>query len=200
MRLETQHYLSLSRVLLGGIVLVELRSQPESWLVLPAVVGAAAADWFDGRVARASGTASVTGRLIDNLCDFAFLTMCFTGFAIQEVWSEPLVGSATRYWEHANWLPLACMVAAFGLYLVRWVVSHRLGAPMAPSMRGHSAGVFNYVLVLLGAVAVLPGAMEALGGREVARWILEPSFVTIALLNATAISENFLLLIQIRPR
>jgi phosphatidylglycerophosphate synthase len=191
--LETQHYLSLSRVLLGAIVFVELRAGPESWLVLPAIVGAAAADWFDGQVARASGTASLTGRLIDNLCDFAFLAMCFAGFAIQNVWSDPIVGSATRYWGQANWLPLACLVAAFGLYLVRWAVSDRMGVPLAPSMRGHSAGVFNYVLALLGGVAVLPGV-------DVTRWILEPGFVTVALLNATAVSENLLLLLQIRAR
>jgi phosphatidylglycerophosphate synthase len=200
MRMETQHYLSLSRVLLGAIVLVELRAQPESWLVLPAVLGAAAADWLDGRVARGSGTASMAGRLIDNLCDFAFLSMCFAGFAIQEVWSDPVLGSATRYWEQANWLPLICMVAAFGLYLVRWAVCIRLDAPLAPSMRGHSAGIFNYVLAIVGAVAVLPGAMDLVGGRDVVRWVLEPSFVTVALLNATAVSENLLLLLQVRPR
>lgn len=193
MSLQTQHYLSLSRVLLGAIVLVELRSAPDSWLVLPAVVGAALADWFDGRIARASGAASMAGRLLDNLCDFAFLAMCFAGFAIQEIWSDPAIGSATRYWEHANWLPLACLVPAFGLYLIRWAVCERIGAPMAPSTRGHSAGVFNYVLALLGGVAVLPDV-------QITRWLLEPSFVTVALLNATAISENALLLLQVRPR
>ena len=119
--------------------------------------------------------------------------MCFAGFAIQNTWSDPIAGSATRYWAHANWLPLACLVPAFGLYLVRWAVSGRMGAPLAPSTRGHSAGVFNYVLALLGGVAVLPGV-------EVTRWILEPGFVTVALLNATAVSENLLLLLQIRAR
>lgn len=193
MLLETQHYLSLSRVLLGAIVLVALRAGPESWVVLPAIAAAAAADWFDGRIARASGTASPTGRLIDNLCDFTFLAMCFAGFAIQRVWSDPVSGSATRYSEHANWLPLGCLVAAFGLYLIRWAVSDRMGVPLAPSARGHSAGVFNYVLALLGGIAVLPGV-------EITRWILEPGFVTVALLNATAVSENLLLLLQIRSR
>ena len=193
MRLATQHYLSLSRVLLGAIVLVELLAGPKSWLVLPAIVGAAAADWFDGRVARAAGTASSLGRLIDNLCDFAFLVMCFAGFAVQLVWSDPVTGSATRYWEYANWLPLACLVPAFGVYLLRWSISNRLDVAMAPSTRGHSAGVFNYVLAILGGIAVLPGV-------EVTRWILEPGFVTVALLNATAVSENLLLLLQIRPR
>jgi len=192
-RLETQHYLSLSRVLLGAIVLVELGRAPQSLWVLPAVVAAAAADWFDGRIARASGTESMAGRLIDNLCDFAFLAMCFAGFAMQEVWSDPVSGSATRYWQHANWLPLACLIPAFGLYLVRWAVSIRMGTAPAPSTRGHSAGVFNYVLALLGGVAVLPGV-------EITRWLLEPSFVTVALLNATAVSENLLLLAQIRSR
>ncbi len=193
MALQTQHYLSLSRVLLGAIVLVELIDSSQSWLVLPAVVGAAAADWFDGKIARASGTASMFGRLIDNLCDFAFLTMCFAGFAIQEIWSHPTLGSATRYSEHANWLPLGCLVGAFGMYLIRWAVCNRLGVALAPSTRGHSAGVFNYILALLGGVAVVPGI-------ELTRWLLEPAFVTVALLNATAVSENLLLLVQARPR
>jgi phosphatidylglycerophosphate synthase len=193
MAIQTQHYLSLSRVLLGAIVLVELSGSPESWLVLPAVLGAVAADWFDGKIARASGTASVAGRLIDNLCDFAFLSMCFAAFAMRSVWSDPVIGSATRYSQHANWLPLGCLVAAFGLYLIRWAVSERMNAPLAPSTRGHSAGIFNYVLAILGGIAVLPGV-------EITRWILEPSFVTVALLNATAVSENLLLLLQVRSR
>ena len=159
--------------------------------MLPAVVAAAAADWLDGRLARSLGTASASGRLLDNLCDGAFLALCFSGFALQQVWSDPISGSATRYWQHANWLPLAAFGAAFALYLLRWALCHLTGAPMMPSLRGHSAGIFNYVLVILGGVAVLPDV-------DVTRWLLEPAFVTVALLNGTAVSENLLLLFGIR--
>jgi phosphatidylglycerophosphate synthase len=183
--------LSLSRVVLGAVVLAELSVSASSYLVLPAVLAAAAADWLDGRLARSLGAASAAGRVLDNLCDGAFLAMCFGGFAMQQVWSDPLVGSATRYWEHANWLPLVAFAAAFGLYLLRWALCTLTGAPMMPSLRGHSAGVFNYALTILGGVAVLPDI-------DVTRWILEPAFVTVALLNATAVSENLLLLLRVR--
>jgi phosphatidylglycerophosphate synthase len=182
---------SLSRVVLGALVLAELHRGAASYLVLPAVLLAAAADWLDGRMARALGSASPAGRLLDNLCDGAFLAMSFYGFAVQQVWSDPLTGSATRYWEYANWLPLLAFAAAFGLYLLRWGLCAFTGTPLQPSMRGHSAGVFNYVLAIVGGVAVLPDI-------HVTRWILEPTFVTVALLNASAASENLVLLLGVR--
>ena len=54
---------------------------------------------------------------------------------------------------------------------------------MLSSERGHAAGVANYVLVLLGGLAVFPGVF-------VTRWLLEPAFVTVVLMNATAAVDN----------
>ena len=187
MALQTQHLLSFGRVLLGGFVFTELAVTSNSALVLPAILLACFLDYADGRVARANNAASSRGRLIDNLCDAAFLALCFAAFARNEIWSDPVIGSATRYWDQANWLPLIMLAASFGAYMIRWAVSARMSVEPAPSLRGHSAGVFNYVLAVLGGVAVLPGFVMT-------PWILEPSFITVALLNATATSENLLLL------
>jgi phosphatidylglycerophosphate synthase len=187
-RLAPQHLLSFSRVLMGAVVYAELSHASSSWLVLPAIAWACAADWLDGRVARHRGEASMAGRLLDNLCDAGFLALAFAGFALATTWSLPLVGSATRYWEHANWLPLITLAASFGTYLVRWAVSASRRLPLLPSVRGHTAGVANYVLAVVGGVAVLPGV-------ELTPWILEPTFVTVALLNATAATDNVRLLV-----
>jgi len=173
---------------LGTLVLSELFSAPQSYLVLPVVLVACGLDYYDGKVARARAADNGVGRLVDNVCDAVFLAQCFVGFALISLWSDPATGSATRYWEYANWLPLVTLVGSFGAYMLRWAVSHQRGVELARSTRGHAAGVFNYVLAILGGIAVVPGV-------EVTVWILEPAFVTVALLNATAISENALLLI-----
>ena len=183
------HALSLSRIVLGAIVLAELLRDHHSPLVLPAVIAAAAADYFDGRIARSMDTATLTGRLIDNLCDAAFLAFALSGFAIATTWSVPMFGSATRYWEYANWLPVIGLAASFGTYMLRWYLSARAGREPTPSPRGHTAGVANYVLVLIGGVAVYPGV-------DLTPWLLEPSFVTVALLNLTGAGENIGLIVQ----
>jgi phosphatidylglycerophosphate synthase len=175
-------------VLLGGLVCVELAHAKSSWIVLPAVLVACASDWGDGRLARARDDASMAGRLIDNLCDAAFLALSFAGFAVAEAWSLPLVGSATRYWEHANWLPLIGLAASFGTYMLRWAVCARRDLPLARSARGHAAGVANYVLVVIGAVSAIPG-------HPLTPWLLEPSFITVTLMNVTAATDNLGLLI-----
>lgn len=188
MAVPTQHVLSFSRVVAGAYVWSAIRVPGDtSVLVLPVVLLACWSDFADGRLARANETASHGGRLIDNLCDGAFLALSFTAFARAEVWSDPVTGSAVRYWDQANWLPLIALGLSFGIYMLRWWLSVRIGAVLAPSLRGHSAGVFNYVLAVVGAVAVLPGF-------ELTRWIVEPAFVTVVLLNATAVSENVLLI------
>lgn len=160
-----------------------------TWIVLPLVIAAAAADFGDGRLARRLSVQSETGRFIDNSCDVVFLLLVFTGFAQLQIWSYPIVGSAMRYWKHANWLPVIALTISFGTYLMRWGLSTRLGVEPRPSARGHSAGVANYILALLGGVAVLPGV-------EVTPWILEPSFVTVALLNVSGAAENIGLMVE----
>ena len=189
MTIAPQHLLSLSRVVLGGLILSELLDSNSSPVVLPAVAAACVADWLDGRVAREHGAASMRGRLIDNLSDAVFLALAFAGFAVSMTWSLPLVGSATRYWEHANWLPLVALVGSFGSYMLRWAVCSARDWALEPSLRGHTAGVANYALALLGGIAVIPGF-------DMTPWLLEPAFVTVALLNVSAVTENLGLLLK----
>ena len=152
MRAAPQHFLSFSRVLLGGVVLGELVDVYSSRLVLPAVIAACLADYADGTMARARGTAGEAGRLIDNLCDAAFLGLAFSGFALAKTWSLPLVGYATRVWEQANWTPAIALAGSFGTYVARWAWSSVRRERLAPSPSGHTAGVANYLLALLGGV------------------------------------------------
>ncbi len=178
-----QHFLSFSRVLLGGVVLAELADVYSSRLVLPAVIAACLADYADGRMARARGTAGEAGRLIDNLCDAAFLGLAFSGFALAKTWSLPLVGYATRVWEHANWIPAVALAGSFGTYMARWAWCSVHREPLAPSPSGHTAGVANYLLALLGAVAVLPGV-------KLPSLLLEPALLVVVSLNLRGAAEN----------
>jgi phosphatidylglycerophosphate synthase len=191
MRLASQHVLSVSRILLGAVVLAELAEVSSSRLVLPAVVAACLADYADGKVARASGTAGDGGRLVDNLCDASFLALAFAGFALAGTWSLPLIGTATRIWRHANWLPLLALAGSFGTYMARWAASRRFGSLPVSSPAGHAAGIANYVLALVGGVAVLPGV-------KLPPALLETALFLIVLLNLRAVVENLRLMRALR--
>lgn len=183
MKIGPQHLLSVSRVFLGAFVCATLGHTDRSWWVLPAVLTACAADFCDGRLARRLHAESEVGRLIDNLCDAAFLAFAFWGFAEAATWSEPSTGSAARYWHDANWLPLIALALSFGTYLLRWAVAARRGAKANFSLRGHHAGILNYALTVAGGVAVLPGV-------TVTPWLLEPLFVSVSLFNAAAAVDS----------
>ncbi len=148
---------------------------------------AAASDWLDGRLARRRRSESVAGKLLDNLCDVFFLGVVFVEMARVHVWSDPVWGSAVRYWHGANWLPVIALGASFGAYSARWVLAARLRVPMAPSWHGRTAGVANWVLALLGGLALTPHGSPG-------PWVLEPAFVTVALLNVSAALDNLKLL------
>jgi len=188
--MASHHLLSISRIVLGTIVLWVLRDDSRSPIVLPLCVAACVADFWDGRIARSSGLASTAGRLLDNLCDAAFLALALSGFALAHTWSLPLVGNATRYWQHANWLPVVGLAASFGTYLLRWAFAACRGFEPAASARGHGAGIANYALAVLGGIAVLPMV-------DVTPWLLEPAFLTVVFLNLTAAFDNLLLLAKI---
>lgn len=185
--------LSLARPVLGILLYLRLDPTVGAWWPLGAVALAAATDYLDGPVARASGAESPRGRFLDNICDAVFLAFAFAAFAEASLWSHPIGGSAVSYWEHANWLPLLALLLSFGSYLLRGLVADDTAAPLRRSPRGHAAGVANYLLVLLGAIELTP--LPSLGP-----WVLEPSFVTVALLNFTAFNENALLLASSRLR
>ena len=180
--------ISLARPLLGATLFFTLTpSTRESATAGILVAAACASDWLDGEVARRSGAETRTGRLIDNLCDVAFLLFAFAAFARLELWSPPVWGRFVRYMDAANWLPLFALVASFGSYAVRVAVDLRAGREPMRSPRGHAAGVLNYLLVVLGAVELWPGL--ALGP-----WVLEPAFLSVDLLNFLAVGENLFLM------
>ncbi len=188
--LQPHDLLSLVRPVLGLLVFTELWSGRTSWMVLPAVVLACVSDYTDGPMARRAGIEpSLRGRLIDNISDLVFLALVFAAFALREVWSDPVWGSAVRFWRHANWLPLYTLFLSFTPYLIRSLADARAGRPTLRSTRGHAAGVANYLLAVAGAAAVFPGISSS-------PWLLEPLFVTVALLNGTASAENLILMFQ----
>lgn len=187
--------LSFSRPLLGLLAFWELLKPGPSVTVLPLVVVACLTDYYDGPMARRAGVEpTLRGRLTDNLCDIAFLVLVHSGFALRQLWSPPVWGRAIHYWEHINWLAVLALLAAFTPYLIRSLLDARAGRPTLRSSRGHTAGIANYVLAVAGAVLLLPGLAHAL-------WLgalMEPVFLTVVLLNGTAISENLLLFFRSR--
>ena len=183
------HAVSLLRPVLGALLLLRVSTSGDSTVVLPIVLLACASDWIDGQMARRAGASSLAGRLVDNLCDFAFLACLFAFFAQADVWSPPVWGRLVRDWPESNWLPLYALFASFGVYFLRLCLDIAAGREPERSSRGHAAGVSNYVLAVTGGVEMLPGV--ALGP-----WVLEPAMVTVALLNVLAVPENVRLLFR----
>jgi phosphatidylglycerophosphate synthase len=185
------HVVSLLRPALGVVVLACLEPARDNPLLLPIVLAACASDWADGELARRLGTGTRAGRLVDNLCDFFFLLLVFAFLARSEAWTPPVWGRLARHWDGANWLPVHALLASFGVYFVRLVGGLAAGRDPERSPRGHTAGVSNYLLVVAGAVEVLPGV-------NLGPWLLEPAMVGVALLNLLAVPENLRLLFHRR--
>jgi phosphatidylglycerophosphate synthase len=170
-----------------GLYVLSRRAPAGSALPLSIVLFACATDFFDGRIARGIGGESLTGRLVDNLCDFGFL-LCMLVFCAQaELWSPPVWGSLLRHWAGVNRLPVYALAGSFGTYLARLLIDRRAGREPQGSPRGHAAGVANYGLAILGAVEMLP--QVELGPR-----LLESAMLAVVLLNAAAVVENVLLM------
>lgn len=185
------HVLSLLRPAVGLAVLAVLRPGVDRPLVLAAVCVAGASDWADGELARRLGVDTKAGRVVDNLCDFLFLLAMFVFFALGGTWSPPVWGRLVTDWPSANWLPVAALLASFGLYFVRLCGELAAGRLPQRSPRGHAAGVSNYLLVLAGAVEMLPGV-------NLGPWLLEPAMLGVVLLNLAAVGENLRLLFHRR--
>jgi phosphatidylglycerophosphate synthase len=183
---------SFIRPVLGVAVVGGLLPLADSSLLLWLVLVACTTDWFDGEVARRFGEPTKSGRVIDNLCDFAFLLCVFAYFARIDLWSQPVWGQLLRHWNGVNWLPVIALVASFGLYFVRLMLELRAGREPERSPRGHVAGVSNYLLAIVGAVETLPGV--SLGAR-----LLESLMAAVVLLNAAAVFENARLMFHRRP-
>lgn len=183
------HAVSLLRPVLGVLLLTLVSTTGDSTLVLPIVLLACASDWADGELARRAGASSRAGRLVDNLCDFAFLACVFAFFALADIWSPPVWGRLVRNYGEANWLPLYALLASFGVYFVRLCLDFAAGRDPERSPRGHAAGVTNYLLAVMGGAEMLPGV-------DFGPWLLEPAMVTVALLNVLAVPENVRLLFR----
>jgi phosphatidylglycerophosphate synthase len=149
-----QHWLSLARLAVGAFLWLLLPRTEQSGTILPLVLLACVLDFADGRLARARGAEGPVGRVLDNLCDFAFLAMFFHAAAGVGLWSAPVDGVAVRWWPRANALPLIALTMSFGCYAARAVVCAALAMTVAPSPVGRAAGVLNYFLALVGAAAV----------------------------------------------
>jgi len=171
-----QHVLSIARVALGGVLWAELRANEESAWALPVAVCAVALDIADGRVARARGASSAAGRLIDNASDAVFIGLAFLAFTRE-------IGAA----------PLVFFILAFGSYAVRAIVSVAGGRELAPSPRGHWAGMANYGLAVLAALAAHPLV-------ELPTLLMATASAAIVSLNALAFYDNSRLLWQAQRR
>ena len=182
---------SVLRPVLGVCVLAGVAPRTESILLLPVVLLACFTDWVDGELARRSALQTRRGRLVDNLCDFGFLLCIFAFLARCEVWTPPVWGRLARHWQGANWLPVHALVASFAVYFVRLCREMAAGGEPARSPRGHTAGISNYLLAVVGAVEMLPGV-------NFGPWLLEPAMVGVALLNLAAVPENLQLMFHHR--
>jgi phosphatidylglycerophosphate synthase len=185
LRLAPQHLLSLSRLVLGALVLASLRRSPQSPTVLPAIILACVADYFDGAVARRAGTETVAGRLLDNCCDAGFLALAFAGFANAHSWSTG--ASIMHRYAGFDWWPLLALAASFGTYVFRWLAASMRNAVPRRSPRGHHAGIANYVLALVGSVVVFPSiALPSV--------LVGAAFAAVTGLNVIAALDNVRLL------
>lgn len=104
---------------------------------------AAVTDYVDGPVARARGTASPRGGVLDNLADIAFV----------------LGGAAAGAWLGlVTWVaPLAITASVSGYVRASRRLARQVGTlQLARNRIGHAAGVVNYVLAGTIAATRLP--------------------------------------------
>jgi phosphatidylglycerophosphate synthase len=186
------HAVSLLRPALGLFVLFYLSPRVASPVLLAVVAVGAASDWFDGVLARRAGSGTPAGRILDNLCDFAFLICIFVFAAQAEVWSPPVWGRLARYWDMANWLPVPALLASFGVYFFRLCREVARGREPGRSPRGHAAGISNYLLAFVAGIQQVPGV-------NLGPWLLEPAMLSVVFVNLAAVAENLRLLMFHQP-
>lgn len=111
-----------------------------SWVLLALVVIAIASDYYDGKVARARGTASARGMLFDHGTDFIFVTMAL--FALSTVGLSSVL------------LPLLIVVAFSQYVLDSYFLFKQKQLRM--SFLGRWNGVLYFVPIVLVACTRLP--------------------------------------------
>ena len=126
-----------------------------AWLLVSVVAVAIATDYFDGRVARRSGTASARGMLFDHTTDFLFVTSGLAGAA--------LAGLVPQM------LPVL-IVVAFTQYVLDSYFLHR-----QRQLRMSFLGRWNGILYFVPLVLIAASGVEGLAGlADLARAIVRP--------------------------
>lgn len=124
------------------------------WLLATLLTVAIVSDYFDGVVARATGTASARGMLFDHTTDFLFVTAGLAGASLTGV--VPTI------------LPLL-IVVAFSQYVLDSYLLHRQKR-LRMSTLGRSNGILYFAPLVQIAIArvedlpVLPGVAAAIVG------------------------------------
>ena len=134
------------------IALVTGTLNAPAWSLLAVVILAIASDYFDGIVARKTGTASARGMLFDHSTDFLFVTSGLFAIASQDMISI--------------WLPVL-IVIAFSQYVLDSYLLMR-AKQLRMSFLGRWNGIFYFAPLLLLAVSEaltlpLAAALEILG-------------------------------------
>ena len=118
-----------------------------SWLVMACIVIAIITDYYDGIVARATGTATARGMLFDHATDFLFVTSGLAALAYRDI--LPAL------------LPIL-IVVAFSQYVLDSYLLFRQ-KQLRMSFLGRWNGVFYFVPLVIVAAAALP-PLAALAG------------------------------------
>jgi phosphatidylglycerophosphate synthase len=167
--------LSVTRALLTAPFVVACVAQPAahpvlSWLPLGLFALAAASDFADGRLARASGSASGRGQLLDTGADVLFLGGALVLFAARGriPWVVPgAMGAAVAMYAHDSWR------RARGSGMLA----------LDRSTVGHAAGVANFALV--GLLAAEHGFPTWLAAR-----VVDVGALATASLNAASAGQR----------
>lgn len=163
---------------LFGWAVVHAHAEP-SLLPMAIYVVAAASDFADGRLARASGSASVRGRLFDHGADAIFLFP--TLFALAALGRTSFL------------LPSAAVVAFLLYTLDGWRRGGSRGSiTLLPSQCGAVGGVLNYVVAGAATVSL------ALGPTPLDRLVYVAALLT-AVANLAAAAERVPALFRLRP-
>ena len=162
------HALTAARLILAAPVALAFARPAfvDPWVLIALLLVAIATDYWDGRVARVTRTASPGGQLFDHGTDFVFVTCALSGAAVSAL-VTPL-------------LPLLITVA-FSQYVVDSYLLHRQ-KQLRMSVIGRWNGVLYFVpLVVLsvsrlglfgGAASFLTVAASALGYALVASTVV----------------------------
>jgi phosphatidylglycerophosphate synthase len=148
-------------------VVVFCRNPTPSETLLLIALGAAASDFFDGRIARFMQSEGLFGRWLDGVADVVFI--------LAALCCEVYAGAIPVY------VP-ALIAASFAQYALDSLLIRGSAVPVK-SRLGHWAGVFNYVMVILLAWAPPP---------RLAGVVLRDCSPLIAVLYLAAIYERTL--------